>query len=117
MQKDKLGILSTAGGKEVIDVIKKASIKDKAKIHIVLEQLKQNGVDALSNFNTKTIENPVKEIKVGSWRIFYFVHNEIVYLLHITYKQKNKTEKIDREKAIKLSKAVINGTCTVVMYH
>lgn len=115
----KLGIQQTSGGKDILfECIKSAEKKDWAMLSAVVNKLKKDGIKGLDNFNTRPISPPlVYEIRKGNWRVFYTIYNGIVVLLHCTYKQKNKTESHDKNKAISRAKKINkNGLVNIDLY-
>jgi phage-related protein len=114
-----LGLITTSGGKDILmGLIKLCSKKDQAKLNIIIDKIKKDGFKALENLETRPIEKPlVYEIKKGNWRLFYTLHENVVVLLHCTYKQKKKTEQHDKNTAIRRANQIkTNGFKNVKLY-
>ena len=79
---------------------------------------KVDGLTVLENFkNDKLDELYIKPWQGKVWEVYFYKHNRIfyvtidgkdVYLLHACKKQKNKTEKKDKEIVIKRAKELGN---------
>lgn len=94
----------SAGGKDlIIDFIDSLDKLESAEGYLLLEHLEE--IECIDDciFYTKKIQEKVWEIKFKNHnRIFYVLSNEsTIYLLHACKKQKNKTERHDKELAIK----------------
>jgi phage-related protein len=98
----------TAGGKDLIfDYLDSLPKSERAKGYVILDRLEREGTEALKTLYTKPIDKKLWEIKFGDNRILYvLVDKDNIYLLHAFRKQKNKTEKFEREKAIKRAKQI-----------
>lgn len=81
-----------------------------------MENLDKNGLEYLT---TRTIEMPVREIKVHNLRLFYMVYQEYIIILHIAKKEKNATELPDKRLAIKRSKKVLKNDSdfAITLFH
>ncbi len=100
----------SAGGKDlIIDFIDSLDKFEKAEGYLLLEHLEEiESIDACI-FYTKKIQEKVWEFKFKNHiRIFYVLCSKIyIYLLHVCKKQKNKTERHDKELALKRAKEIM----------
>ena len=99
----------SAGGKDlIIDFIDSLDKFEKAEGYLLLEHLEE--IESIDDciFYTKKIQGKVWEIKFKNHnRIFYVLCNKnYIYLLHACKKQKNKTERHDKELAIKSARVI-----------
>lgn len=100
-------VYRTSGGK---NLLMNLSREAKPIVLTVLEGMKKEGVE---NFITRPVEKnispPLFEIKKKSVRIFFCrSFDNSLNICYITeHKQKNKTEKQDKETAIKREKAML----------
>lgn len=97
------------GGKDlIIDFIDSLDKLEKAEGYLLLEHLEE--IECIDDciFYTKKIHEKVWELKFKNHnRIFYVLSNEnTIYLLHACKKQKNKTERHDKELALKRAKEI-----------
>lgn len=86
------------GGKNLIlEGINALEIKDRAEAYYLLRFIEEYGIDALNTLNTRKIYQKIYELKFGNNRIFYSIlDRENVYILHLSKKQKQKTEQNDK---------------------
>lgn len=98
----------TAGGKDLIfKYIDSLPNKERAEGYTIIERLEKEGLEALQVLDTRQIDKKLWEIKFGDNRIMYVLANKNnIYLLHAFRKQKNATEKFEREKAIKRARNI-----------
>lgn len=98
----------TRGGKDLIlEYIDSLPLNEKAAGLNILYKLEKDGRLALDILNTRLIKEKLREIKFGRNRIMYvLVDNDNIYLLHAFKKQKNKTEKFEKETALKRAKQI-----------
>ena len=95
-----VGVYKTSGGKDIVSS-GDFSHEMKAKLLNVLQKLSDTGID---RFSTRLIDKDSKpklwEIKIEKMRLFYFQCNDAILITHIVgNKQKNKTEKPDKNTA------------------
>lgn len=92
----------TSGGKDVIlDFINKQERRIKNSLIGLLIELDEDTLGTLGTLKTKKIKpTNLLEIIVGDIRMFYVVNGNEICILHICYKQKNKTEKSDINRAL-----------------
>jgi len=98
---------TTAGGKDLIrEFIDSLSYDEKAEGYYILSKLESGTIDDLNSLDIKPIEGKIWEIRFIRYnRIFYVLkEKENIYLLHGCKKQKNATEKQDKNLAIKRAK-------------
>ena len=100
-------VYRTSGGKNLLTKIPR---EVKPIVLATLEGLQQDGVN---NFIVKPIDKNITptlyEIKKNSVRIFYYIgYDGAVNITYITeHKQKNKTEKQDKNTAVKREKRML----------
>lgn len=94
----------TSGGKDVIiDYINGLSKDEKADGYFVLKEMENGNLDRL---HIESWQGKISEVYFYKHnRIFYImIEQEDIYLLHACKKQKNKTEKTDKEIVLKRAK-------------
>jgi len=92
----------TNGGKDLIkEYLDNLPKRESVEGYFIIESLEKEGVEFLTNLNTRQIEKKLWEVKYPRHnRIFYIlVDNDNIYLLHACKKQKGKAEKFELEKA------------------
>ena len=97
----------TQGGKDVIEeYLDSLPAKESAAGYDILTSLEEDGIVALDNYYIKHFIGKIWEIKFRkNNRMFYVIFdNDNIYILHACKKQKNKTEEIDKKKAINRAK-------------
>lgn len=75
---------------------------DKVRLVAILAELTEDTLGTLEIKTTEKIKgtkNKVSEIILGSMRIFYVQEGADICIVHLSYKQKNKTERKDIETA------------------
>lgn len=99
------------GGKNlIIEAINALEIKDRAEAYYLLRFIEEYGIDALNTLNTRKIVQKIYELKFGNNRIFYsIVDRENVYILHLSKKQKQKTEQNDKKLIMSRFKELNKG--------
>lgn len=97
---------TTAGGKDVIDTyIKGLPKKVQYEYNSILILLEEEGMNALQVLNTKTFQGQIREIRFDQQRLFYVIQDgDNLYILHACKKEKNKTEKVDKNIVINRAK-------------
>ena len=105
-----ISMYSTSGGKDIVSG-GNYSPEGKAKILNILKTMKSEGIDGfLIRPVNKNSSPKLFEIKNGRVRVFFFKHNEGVYITHIVEnKQKNKTELVDKELATNRIQSMIEN--------
>lgn len=76
--------------------------RDKVRLTGLLEELKEDTLRTLEAHTTekmKATKNKIYEITLGKMRIFYVQEGVDICIVHLSYKQKNKTERKDIETA------------------
>lgn len=96
----RVGVYQSSGGKDIV-LNGKFSPEAEAKILFILKELCEKGLNV---FTVRTVNKnscpKLREIKKEKIRVFYFIHNESIYIPYITeHKQKNKTEANDKNTA------------------
>lgn len=95
---------TSLGGMNAIFKNVKASKCESVNIISLFEFLKYDSIDQLQCLDTKKIrgtKNSLFEIREGSIRLFYIIKDNNIVILHVCRKQKNKTEKKDKNLADK----------------
>lgn len=97
---------TTSGGKDVIDTyIKSLSKKVQYEYYSIIELLEDKGLDAFHMLDTKPFHGHIREIRFDQQRLFFVIHDgDNIYILHACKKEKNKTEKVDKDIAISRAK-------------
>ena len=96
----------TSGGKnEIEEYFKNTSIYEQAEYYKVKSEIETKGYQAFFHLNTRKLYDKLWEIKISQNRIMYVIVDiDNVYFIHVCKKEKNKTEKVDLNKAIKRAK-------------
>jgi len=93
----------TLGGKNIIKEylgsLPQGELKEGYRIRHLI---KQYGISALQELNTRQLKSKLWEIKFSKNRIMYVLEDEDnIYFLHACKKQKGKAEQFELEKATK----------------
>ena len=96
----------TIGGKNLIkEYISTRPMNERREIYKIRHEIILNGLTAFQELNTRQLRGKLYEIKYCDNRIMYVIKDgENVYFLHACYKQKDKTEKVDIDTALKRAK-------------
>lgn len=94
------------GGKDLIyGYIDTLPSEEQVIIKGVINKIKEKGIRALNLLKTRKIQGKIYEVKIGKDRLIYIIaDSDNFYILHIFRKQKNETEKFEKDKAIKRAK-------------
>ena len=92
----------TAGGKNLITEYLKSLPKDEMKEgYEIRHRIKQQGILALNDLDTRQLRGKLYEIKFRKNRIMYILKDiESIFFLHACKKQKGKAEHFELNKAI-----------------
>lgn len=98
----------TSGGKNLIKEYLSSLPSDELKEgYGIRHYIKQYGVLALNDLDTRQLRGKLYEIKFSSNRIMYVLKDaENIYFLHACKKQKGKAEKFEIEKAVRRAKEI-----------
>lgn len=98
---------ATSGGKNLItEYIDSLPKNERLAIYDVRDKIREYGLFAFVNLNTRQLHGKLWEIKIFQTRIMYVIaSSDIVFFLHICKKQKGKAEKVELDKAIKRAKS------------
>ena len=101
---------ATSGGKDlIIEYIDSLPEEDRVLGYIMLEDFATKGMEAFNYYETRVLKNPLYEIKINKNRYAYvLIDGETMIILHAFKKEKNKTEKMDFDLAVKRMKKVLN---------
>lgn len=94
---------TTQGGKNLIKEYLSGLPQNELKEgYRIRHQIKQQGVLALQELNTRQLKGKLWEIKFSKNRIMYVLKDEEnIYFLHACRKQKGKAEQFELETAVK----------------
>ena len=102
----KINVYQSSGGKSLLDDVSREALP------IVLTILEGIDKDGLENFSIKPIDKKspkLLEIRKKDVRVFFYEENGCVNITSITnHKQKNKTENVDKQRAIERKNAMRN---------
>lgn len=97
-------VYQSSGGKTLLDDLSREALPI---VSTILDGIDNDG---LENFSIKVIDKNqprLLEIRRKDVRVFFYVENGCVYITSITdHKQKNKTENVDKNRAIERRKAM-----------
>jgi len=96
----------TNGGKNlIVEYIDSLEASEKLSIYDIREKIRQQGLSAFSDLNTRQLKGKLWEIKYSQTRIMYVIINtDGVYFVNICKKEKGRAEKKEIRKAIQRAK-------------
>lgn len=99
------------GGKNIVlEAINVLETRERAEAYYVLRFIEEYGMDALNTLNTRKIFQKIYELKFDQNRIFYsIVDRDNLYVLHVSKKQKQKTEQNDKKLILSRFKELNKG--------
>lgn len=91
--------------KDIETFIVDLSFDDQDKISGSLEALSDKKFDSIY---VKQLKGDIKELRVKKYRLIFFIHKEIIYVVKIFVKKTNKTPKNEIDMAEKNYKLITN---------
>jgi len=96
----------TSGGKNIIKEYLSSLPEDERAIgYGIRHKIVNNGLDALSELNTRQLKGKLWEIKFSKNRVMYIIaDNDNIHFFHACQKQKGKAEQFELDTAIQQAK-------------
>lgn len=82
------------------------STQERAKIYARIEMMKRGSFEGL---DIKILKQPLKELRFKQFRIFFFIHNDIIYIISSFIKKSQKTPKNKLVHAHNIIKTILTS--------